>query len=52
MENRTMMQHNGNTYNGDNSRTQMRGSLECVSIYVSELRRTEAQMKLSEGNGV
>ena len=52
MENRTMMQHNGNTYNSDNSRTQMRGSLECVSVYVSELRRMEARTKLSEGNGV
>ena len=52
MENRTMVQHNGNTYNSDNSQTRMRGSLECVSVYVSELRRREAQMKLSEGNGV
>ena len=38
MENRTMVQHNGNTYNSDNSWTWMRGSSECVSVYVSELR--------------
>ena len=47
-----MVQHNGNTYNSDNSQTRMRGSSECVSVYVSELRRTEAQMKLSEGIGI
>ena len=47
-----MMQHNGNTYNSDNSQTQVQGSLECVSVYVSELRRMEARMKLPEGNGV
>ena len=35
MENRTMVQHNGNTYNSDNSRTRMRGSSECISVYVS-----------------
>ena len=52
MENRTMMQPNDNTYNSDNSRTQMWGSSECVSVYVSELRQTEAQMKLSEENRV
>ena len=52
MENRTMVQHNGNTYNSGNSWTQMRGSSECVSVYVSELRRREAWTKLSEGNGV
>ena len=37
MENRTMVQHNGNTYNSDNSRTRMRGSSECISVYVLEL---------------
>ena len=47
-----MVQHNSNTYNSDNSQTQMRGSSECVSIYVSELGRTEARTKLSEGNGI
>ena len=47
-----MMQHNGNTYNSDNSQTQMWGSLEYVSVYVLELRQTEARTKLSEGNGV
>ena len=52
MKNRTMMQHNGNTYNSDNSWTRMQGSSECISIYVSELRQTEAQTKLPEGNGV
>ena len=30
MENRTMVQHNGNTYNSDNSWTRMQGSSECV----------------------
>ena len=52
MENRTMVQHNGNTHNSDNSQTQMQGSSECVSIYVSELEQTETQTKLSEGNGI
>ena len=37
MENRTMVQHNGNTYNSDNSQTWMWGSSECVSVYVLEL---------------
>ena len=47
-----MVQHNSNTYNSENSQTQMRGSLECVSIYVSELGQMEAWTKLSEGNGI
>ena len=47
-----MVQHNGNTYNSDNSQTQMQGNLECISIYVSELEWMETQMELSEGNGI
>ena len=47
-----MVQHNGNTYNSDNSQTRMQGSSECISVYVSELRQTEAQTELSEGNGI
>ena len=47
-----MVQHNGNTYNSDNSWTEMQGSLECVSIYVLELGWMEAQTKLSEENGI
>ena len=47
-----MVQHNGNTYNSDDSQTRMRGSSECISVYVSELGRTEAWMRLSEGNGI
>ena len=47
-----MVQHNGNTYNSDNSWTWMQGSSECVSVYVLELGQMEIRTKLSEGNGI
>ena len=43
-----MVQHNGNTYNSDNSRTQMQGSSECISIYVSQLRHGQSYLREME----